>query len=181
MQPRRNRPGTRLRGSRSGRLAVLCLLVLASSGVVAGSTERPALFDRSPASISDVAGRGNDVVFKRGTRAVRIRLGSPVDGWRVNCAHTRALAWGRPWDQMTPGTTPYSNVFLLDLPQARILASFSMVHGPYETAFSADGQWARVDDIVLRQRDGERASAAVAAAEQAETCPSMDEQSAPTD
>ncbi len=56
-----------------------------------------------------------------------------------------------------------------------------MVHGPYETAFSADGQWARVDDIVLRQRDGERASAAVAAAEQAETCPFMDEQSAPTD
>ncbi len=181
MQPRRNRPDTRLHVSRSGWLAVLCLLLLASSGVAAGSTERPALSQRSAASISDVAGRGNDVVFKRGTRAVRIRLGSPVDGWRVNCAHTRALAWGSPWDQMTPGTTPYSNVFLLDLPQARILARFSIVHGPYETAFSADGQWARVDDIVLRQRDGERATVTVAAAEQAETCPSMDEQPAPTD
>ncbi|WP_447594121.1 hypothetical protein [Stenotrophomonas rhizophila] len=86
--------------------------------------------------------------------------------------HPRARL-GRPWDQMTPGTTPYSNVFLLDLEQERILARFSIVHGSYETAFSADGQWARVDDIILRQRDGERATVTVAAAEHSETCPSI--------
>jgi len=122
------------------------------------------------------------VIFKRDTRTVRIWLGSAVDGWRVNCAHTRALAWGRPWDQMPPGTTPYSTVFLLDLDleQERILARFSIVHGPYETAFSADGRWARVDDIVLRQRDGERATVTVAAAEQAESCPCMDREPSPT-
>jgi hypothetical protein len=81
---------------------------------------------------------------------------------------------------MPPGTTPYSTVFLLDLEQERILARFSIVHGPYETAFSADGRWARVDDIVLRQRDGERATVTVAAAEQAESCPSMDREPSPT-
>ncbi|WP_448133853.1 hypothetical protein [Stenotrophomonas rhizophila] len=98
----------------------------------------------------------------------------------MNCARTRALAWGVPWDQMAPGTSRYANVFLLDLEAAQVLARFSLVHGPYETAFSADGQWARVDDIVLRQRDGERATVTVAAAEQAESCPSMDRQPSPT-
>ncbi|QHB71624.1 hypothetical protein [Stenotrophomonas sp. 364] len=180
MKRRRNRADTRLRVPRSGGLAVIWLLVSTTSGVAAGSTERPPLSHRSPASISDVAGRGDDVIFKRDTRTVRIWLGSAVDGWRVNCAHTRALAWGRPWDQMPPGTTPYSTVFLLDLEQERILARFSIVHGPYETAFSADGRWARVDDIVLRQRDGERATVTVAAAEQAESCPSMHREPSPT-
>jgi len=37
-----------------------------------------------------------------------------------------------------------------------------------------------VDDIVLRQRDGELATVTVAAAEQAESCPSMDREPSPT-
>lgn len=180
MKRRRNRAGTRPLAFRGGRLAGGCLLLLACSGVAAASTERPLPSHRPPAAVTDFAVRGHDVVFKRDTRAVRIRLGSAVDGWQVNCAGTHALAWGVPWDQMDPGTRRYANVFLLDLEAAQVLARFSLVHGPYETTFSADGQWARVDDIVLRQHDGERAAVTVAAAEEAESCPSMDRQPSPT-
>lgn len=181
MKRRRNRAGTRSLVFRAGGLAGGCLLLLACSGVAAATTERPLPSHRPPAPVTEFAVRGHDVVFKRGTRAIRIRLGSAVDGWQVNCARTRALAWGVPWDQMDPGTSRYANVFLMDLEAAQVLARFSLVHGPYETAFSADGQWARVDDIVLRQRDGERATVTVAAAEHSETCPPIGVQPAHTD
>jgi hypothetical protein len=80
---------------------------------------------------------------------VNIPLSPSMGGWNVNCERTRAIVWGRAWDQIKVGDTPLSRIYLIDLEGDKVIGEFTVTRGPFEVFFGRDRRRAAIDDNVI--------------------------------
>lgn len=111
--------------------------------------------------------------YIRGGVDIHISLESTMSMWRVNCARTRAVVWGRDWSKVQLGDPPVSRVYLIDLVGDKIVDQFTVTSGPYEAVFSKDQKLARVDHTVLDQASGSRIGMTEDVYFEVESCPAF--------
>lgn len=94
-------------------------------------------------------------LFNRGPQEISVALEPTMNAWSVNCDKNRAVVWGRAWDELNIGETPYSRVYLINLDLAEVVTNFTVTRGPYEVVFSEDNRLVSVDETILDQSSGD--------------------------
>lgn len=87
-------------------------------------------------------------------RELKIKPKPTISDWNINCDRTRAVVWGRDWDNLKIGSPPFSIAYLIDINHGKIIAQFTMTRGPYEAIFSQDKKMVSIDEIVIDLSSG---------------------------